>query len=188
MPQFMVDNGWCYDRLTDTIVTPDMESRKALMERRSDCIVAMPGGCGTLEELLQAITRRQLGLYDGEIIIFNVAGYFNPLLAMLDSCVEHRFMHASHRALWQVRENDAWQPAGFHAGMTIFDMLTNPDGLPVLSGQWCAHASLNAVQGGTLKGELGLSPELAVEVEPFDPYDESQVDLTGIVNAGGGNG
>ena len=102
IPQFMVDNGWCYDRLTDTIVTPDMESRKALMEQRSDCIVAMPGGCGTLEELLQAITRRQLGLYDGEIIIFNVAGYFNPLLAMLESCIEHRFMHASHRALWQV--------------------------------------------------------------------------------------
>ena len=76
------------------------------------------------------------------------------------------FLGRTHRisretALVEVRENDAWQPAGFHAGMTIFDMLTNPDGLPVLSGQWCAHASLNAVQGGTLKGELGLSPELA---------------------------
>ncbi|MGN1245962.1 MAG: TIGR00730 family Rossman fold protein [Muribaculaceae bacterium] len=102
IPQFMVDNGWCYDRLTATIITPDMESRKALMEQRSDCIVAMPGGCGTLEELLQVITRRQLGLYTGEIVIFNVAGYFNPLLTMLDSCVERGFMHTSHRALWQV--------------------------------------------------------------------------------------
>ncbi len=102
IPRFMVDRGWCYDRLSDTIVTPDMESRKALMERRSDCIVAMPGGCGTLEELLQAITRRQLGLYDGEIVIFNVDGYFNPLLTMLNSCMERHFMHPSHRALWQV--------------------------------------------------------------------------------------
>ena len=102
IPQFMVDRGWCYERLSATIVTPDMESRKALMEQRSDCIVAMPGGCGTLEELLQAITRRQLGLYDGEIVIFNVDGYFNPLLSMLDNCVEQHFMHSSHRALWQV--------------------------------------------------------------------------------------
>ena len=107
IPQFMVDRGWCYDRLTHTIVTPDMESRKALMEQRSDCIVAMPGGCGTLEELLQAITRRQLGLYTGEIVIFNVDGYFNPLLAMLDSCVERHFMHSSHRSLWRIATTEA---------------------------------------------------------------------------------
>lgn len=71
----------------------------------------------------------------------------------------HRISRIS--ALVEVQENGTWQPAGFHAGMTFFDMLTNPDGIPVLSGQWCAHASLNSVQGGTLKGELALSPEVA---------------------------
>lgn len=64
-------------------------------------------------------------------------------------------------ALVEVQEEGAWLPAGFNTGMTMFDMLTNPDGIPVLSGQWCAHASLSTVRGGTLKGELALSPELA---------------------------
>ena len=64
-------------------------------------------------------------------------------------------------ALVEVQEEGAWLSAGFNAGMTMFDILTNPDGIPVLSGQWCAHASLSTVRGGTLKGELALSPELA---------------------------
>lgn len=76
------------------------------------------------------------------------------------------FLGRPHRisrtaALVEVQEGGTWQPAGFHTGMTFFDLLTNPEGIPVLSGQWCAHASLNAVRGGTLKGELSLSPELA---------------------------
>lgn len=71
----------------------------------------------------------------------------------------HRISRIS--ALVEVQEKGTWQSAGFHTGMTFFDLLTNPDGIPILSGQWCAHASLNSVQGGTLKGELALSPELA---------------------------
>ena len=71
----------------------------------------------------------------------------------------HRISRIS--ALVEVQEKGAWQSAGFHTGMTFFDLLTNPEGIPVLSGQWCAHASLNSVRGGTLKGELALSPEVA---------------------------
>lgn len=71
----------------------------------------------------------------------------------------HRIGRAT--ALVEAGEGGLWLPAGFHAAMTVFDMLTNPNGFPVLSGQWCAHASLNAVRGGTLKSELTLSPELA---------------------------
>ena len=71
----------------------------------------------------------------------------------------HRISRIS--ALVEVQENGIWQSAGFHTGMTFFDLLTNPEGIPVLSGQWCAHASLNSVCGGTLKGELSLSPEIA---------------------------
>lgn len=71
----------------------------------------------------------------------------------------HRISRIS--ALVEVQEKGTWQSAGFHTGMTFFDLLTNPDGIPILSGQWCAHASLNSVRCGTLKGELALSPELA---------------------------
>lgn len=72
----------------------------------------------------------------------------------------YRISRAS--ALVEVQEHGEWIPAGFHTGMTFFDILTNPDGIPVLSGQWCAHASLNAVHGGTLKGEMAISPEAAL--------------------------
>lgn len=52
-------------------------------------------------------------------------------------------------------------PAGFNAGMTVFDILTNPNGLPALTGRWCAHGHFNAVQSGTLSGRLGVSDSLA---------------------------
>ena len=100
IPQFMVDNGWQYDRLSEIIVTGDMHNRKSLMAERSDAIVAMPGGCGTMEELLEIITWRQLGLFKGLIIIFNVDGYYDNLLKMLSHSVEEGFMKASHANLW----------------------------------------------------------------------------------------
>lgn len=69
----------------------------------------------------------------------------------------HRIDRVTARA--EVFADNEWLPSGFHAAMTLFDMLTNPNGFPVLSGQWCAHTSLNAVQGGTLQGSLMISPE-----------------------------
>ena len=51
IPRFMVDNGWQYDRLSEMVVTPDMHTRKQAMAQRADAVVALPGGCGTLEEL-----------------------------------------------------------------------------------------------------------------------------------------
>lgn len=100
IPQFMVDNGWQYERLPEIIVTSDMHSRKSLMAERSDAIVAMPGGCGTFEELMEIITWRQLGLFNGLVIIFNVDGYYDDLLHMLARSIDERFMKASHSDLW----------------------------------------------------------------------------------------
>lgn len=100
IPQFMVDNGWQYERLSEIIVTADMHSRKSLMAERSDAIVAMPGGCGTMEELMEIITWRQLGLFNGLIIIFNVDGYYDNLLRMLSHSIDEGFMKASHSQLW----------------------------------------------------------------------------------------
>ena len=72
IPQFMVDNGWHHPHLTHLKITPNMHTRKETMAQISKAIIAMPGGCGTLEELLEIITWRQLGLYDGKIIILNI--------------------------------------------------------------------------------------------------------------------
>ncbi|MBR6287112.1 MAG: TIGR00730 family Rossman fold protein [Bacteroidaceae bacterium] len=102
IPQFMVDMGWGHTGLTRTIVTPDMHIRKQTMADKSDGVIALPGGVGTLEELLEIITWKQLGIYLNPIVILNVDGYFDPLLAMLDKAVEENFMRSEHAAIWSV--------------------------------------------------------------------------------------
>ncbi len=102
IPKFMVDNGWCYDRLLEVIITPDMHERKYQMAEMTDAVIAMPGGCGTLEELLEAITWRQLGLNTRPIVLLNTHGYYDPLIAMLEHSVSEGFMRSSHTALWTV--------------------------------------------------------------------------------------
>lgn len=104
IPRFMVDNGWCHPHLTETIITEDMHERKETMSRLADAVITLPGGCGTLEELLEIITWKQLGLFHGEIIILNTNGYYNHLLSMLNHCVNEKFMKKSHSTLWHVAQ------------------------------------------------------------------------------------
>ena len=107
IPQFMVDRGWQHTGMSELVVTADMHSRKETMARLSDACIALPGGVGTLEELLEIITWKQLGLFLNPIVILNVNGYFDPLLALLERAVEERFMRAEHARLWAVAETPA---------------------------------------------------------------------------------
>ena len=107
IPKFMVDNGWCYDRLEDVIVTADMHQRKQMMSEMADAVIALPGGVGTLEELLETLTWRQLGLVKVPVIILNTLGYYDNLLAMLRHAIDEGFMKSSHAALWQVAATPA---------------------------------------------------------------------------------
>jgi len=102
IPKFMVDNGWCYDRLEDVIVTADMHQRKHIMSEMADAVIALPGGVGTLEELLETLTWRQLGLVKSPVIILNTLGYYDSLLALLQHAIDEQFMKPSHSQLWQV--------------------------------------------------------------------------------------
>ena len=102
IPKFMVDNGWCYDRLEDVIITADMHQRKHMMSEMADAVIALPGGVGTLEELLETLTWRQLGLVKVPIIILNTLGYYDHLLLMLQHAIDEGFMKTSHARLWQV--------------------------------------------------------------------------------------
>ena len=102
IPKFMVDNGWCYDRLDDVIITADMHQRKQMMSEMGDAVIAMPGGVGTLEELLETLTWRQLGLVKVPVIILNTLGYYDGLLEMLRHAIDEGFMKTSHARLWQV--------------------------------------------------------------------------------------
>ena len=81
-----------------------MHERKQKMANLSDGIIALPGGCGTLEELLEIITWKQLGLYLNPIIILNINGFFDPLFQMLERAIEENFMRQQHGDIWKVAQ------------------------------------------------------------------------------------
>ena len=102
IPRFMVEQNWHHTGLTQLIETETMHERKQLMAELSDGVIALPGGCGTMEELLEIITWKQLGLYLKPIVILNVQGFYDPLLEMLERAIDGNFMRSEHRAIWQV--------------------------------------------------------------------------------------
>jgi len=103
IPQFMVEQGWDNERV-EQIVVNTMHERKRLMLEDVDAVIALPGGCGTLEELMEAITWKQLGIFVKPIIILNVNRYFDPLLEMLNKAVDEKFMRSEHLRIWNVVE------------------------------------------------------------------------------------
>lgn len=104
IPRFMVEQNWHHKGLTKLVEVDSMHERKQLMADLSDGIIALPGGCGTLEELLEIITWKQLGLYFNPIVILNVNNFFDPLLAQLNEAVEQNFMRPQHAGIWSVAQ------------------------------------------------------------------------------------
>ena len=104
IPRFMVEQDWHHTGLTELIEVESMHERKQKMANLSDGIVALPGGCGTLEELLEIITWKQLGLYLNPIVILNVNGFFDPLLEMLGKAIDENFMRQQHGDIWKVAQ------------------------------------------------------------------------------------
>ncbi|UAK42151.1 TIGR00730 family Rossman fold protein [Bacteroides nordii] len=102
IPKFMVEQGWHHTGLTKLVEVESMHERKQLMADLSDAVIALPGGCGTLEELLEIITWKQLGLYLNPIVILNTNGFFDPLLDMLTRAIDENFMRRQHGEIWHV--------------------------------------------------------------------------------------
>ncbi|MGL5788234.1 MAG: TIGR00730 family Rossman fold protein [Bacteroidales bacterium] len=102
IPAFMIDEGWENRELNELIITDSMHDRKEKMAELADAVVALPGGCGTLEELLEIITWKQLGLFENPVIILNFEGFYNPLIEMLDKAVSENFMREVHREMFSV--------------------------------------------------------------------------------------
>ena len=107
IPRFMVEQGWHHTGLTELVEVDTMHERKRRMAELSDAVIALPGGCGTLEELLEVITWKQLGLYLKPIVILNVKGYYDPLLEMFGRAAEEHFMGARHMDIWRVAQTPA---------------------------------------------------------------------------------
>lgn len=104
IPRFMSDAGWGHDELTELVVTETIHERKALMADTADAVVALPGGMGTLEELAEILTWKQLGLSHHPIILLNVDHYYDPLLAFFDKMISERFMRDDFRRMWLVAD------------------------------------------------------------------------------------
>lgn len=104
IPSFMIKEGWCHQGMTQIVETPDMHIRQQKMAEMSDAAIILPGGCGTLAELMELITWKQLGLYLKPIVILNTNGYYDFLLQALEQAVEQNFMREQHTAIWRVAQ------------------------------------------------------------------------------------
>ena len=102
LPRFMAELEWGHKGLTDLQLVEDLRTRKHMMLTLSQAAIALPGGSGTLEELLEAITLKRLGLYLNPIVLVNTRGFFTPLLEVLTRAVDEHFMDRRHLLMWQV--------------------------------------------------------------------------------------
>ena len=105
MPSKMQEWRVGYDQADEMILTENMHDRKAIMEQNADGFIALPGGIGTFEELLEIITLKQLHYHVKPIVILNIGGYYDPLLQLMDHAVSGKFMKPETKNLYTVCEN-----------------------------------------------------------------------------------
>jgi uncharacterized protein (TIGR00730 family) len=115
LPRFMADLEWGHPGLTELTLVEDMRARKHLMLSQAAAVVALPGGCGTLEELMEAINLKRLGLYLGPIVLVNTRRFYDPLVELLERAVAERFMDDRHRQMWQVVDEPEEVPGALSA-------------------------------------------------------------------------
>jgi uncharacterized protein (TIGR00730 family) len=102
IPEFMKAEGWGHTEITEVIVTRDMGERKKRMFETSDAVIALPGGIGTIEELTEAITLKQLGLYSGPVIILNTLNYYDSFIEFLEQMISGHFLRVEHKGIWEI--------------------------------------------------------------------------------------
>lgn len=102
IPAFMVEYGWNHPGLSEMIQTPDIQSRQAKMAEISDAAIALPGAVGTLAELSEVITWKQLGIYHKPIVIINTDGYWDELLLYFERASREHFMRRQNAIVWDV--------------------------------------------------------------------------------------
>ena len=117
-PRFFNVDGVLYPHCDKFYYTDTMRERKQILEDEADAFVAVPGGIGTFDELFEILTLRQLGRHGKPIVLLNLRGYFDPLLALLDKAIEEGFLKEECRALW----------AAFSDGEALLDYLEGYSG------------------------------------------------------------
>lgn len=105
IPEFMLDYEIAHGQLTELHIVKSMHERKALMAERASAFIALPGGLGTFEEILEIATWGQLNQHQKPMIIYNVNRFYDALIAQLDHAVEEGFLPPQHRAKLIICEN-----------------------------------------------------------------------------------
>ena len=115
MPSLFEAAKRTHNEQIELVITDGMRARKTLMEERADAFIALPGGFGTLEEVLEVITNKQIQLHDKPIVLLNINNYYAPLLEQFQSAVEQGFIRPEFLHL-------------FHVASTPEDAVTYIDG------------------------------------------------------------
>lgn len=102
IPQFMVDEGWAHQGMSELIVTADMHERKARLTQMADACIALPGGLGTLDELFDVVTLKQLGEFLKPIVILNTDGFYDRLLEHIQYAMQENMLRIEHASAWCV--------------------------------------------------------------------------------------
>lgn len=102
IPQFMVDMKWVHPHLENLMIVDTMRERKRRLIEDVDAVIALPGGIGTLEELVEVITLKQLGQFLKPIIIINTNHYYDTFLAFLGEMMQKNFLRVEHEKMWKV--------------------------------------------------------------------------------------
>lgn len=108
IPRGLFRKEVAHQQITKLITVADMHERKSTMANLADAFVALPGGFGTLEELFEIITWNQIGIFSKPVVIYNVDGYFNSLIAMIDHCVVAGFIEQENRDIVKIAET-SWE-------------------------------------------------------------------------------
>jgi uncharacterized protein (TIGR00730 family) len=115
IPRFMQELEWDHKGLSELQVVENMRERKHIMLTDSDAAIALPGGSGTLEELMEAISLKRLGIYTNPIVLVNTRGFYDPLLELFQKCIDEQFLDERHAAMWQVAESPDGVLPAIHA-------------------------------------------------------------------------
>lgn len=107
IPSFLQNLEVGHDGLNELVVTDSMHERKRIMYERADAFVVLPGGLGTLDETMEALTWAQLKLSDKPIVFVDVAGFWQPLLKLVDHTIASGFTREENRSLYKVVESPA---------------------------------------------------------------------------------
>lgn len=114
IPEALNQKGIVYELCDELIITPGLRERKAIMDSRSDAFIALPGGFGTLEEVLEIITLKQLRYHQKPIVILNIDGFYDPLLQQFTAIIERNFAVSESKQLYLITDS-------IDAGLTYID-------------------------------------------------------------------